>query len=328
LRIVRFSEGDASPVTCGLVGDSVVPLHKIGLPDDPIVALEQGPSTWREAAIRLARIPVEERIPLSAGRLEAPIRRPPKFLAVAFNTPTHAAELEAVSDRPEFAAILDSARHTRLAHPDPRFPTFFNKQSTCVTGPFDPIWLPRDSDQLDYEGEMAVVIGHRARRLSVDGAAAAIAGYTVCNDVSVRDWQAETPTIWPGKSFDTHGPIGPWIVTADEVEPGERQVRTWVNGELRQDGSTADLLRSPAELVSYLSNLCTLEPGDVIATGTPAGIGLLQGRMLSAGDSVRIEVEGVGAIENEVVPEPASDGLSGVDHAEREGASTAERSSL
>jgi 2-keto-4-pentenoate hydratase/2-oxohepta-3-ene-1,7-dioic acid hydratase in catechol pathway len=193
--------------------------------------------------------------------------------------------------------------HLRQAFPDQQLPTFFNKQVSSITGPFDPILAPYDSDRLDFEGELVAVIGARLRRADPATAIAAVAGYTVGNDVSVRDWQQDTPTMWPGKSFDTHGPIGPWIVTADEFNPTDAKIRTWVDGELRQDGSTAEMITGIADMVSALSKVCTLQPGDLVATGTPGGVGLFSGRLLRPGQRVRIEIEGIGMIENPVVAE-------------------------
>jgi 2-keto-4-pentenoate hydratase/2-oxohepta-3-ene-1,7-dioic acid hydratase in catechol pathway len=149
-----------------------------------------------------------------------------------------------------------------------------------------------------------MVIGRRCRQVPVERAMEVVAGFTILNDVSVRDWQWRTPTFTLGKSFDSHGPTGPWIVTPDEVGDVQRlRIRTWVREELRQDGNTADMIFSCAEMVSYLSSAFTLEPGDVLATGTPAGVGASfdPPRWLVDGDIVRIEVEGVGVLENPVV---------------------------
>ena len=159
----------------------------------------------------------------------------------------------------------------------PEFPIFFNKQATCVVGPGDDVHMPRVSNLLDYEGELAIVIGERCRHVPEERAHEVIAGYTIANDVSVRDWQLRTPTMTMGKSFDTHGPLGPWIVTADELgDPHALQIRTWVNDELRQDGNTREMIFDCFEQVAHLSEAFTLEPGDVIATGTPAGIGAVR----------------------------------------------------
>jgi 2-keto-4-pentenoate hydratase/2-oxohepta-3-ene-1,7-dioic acid hydratase in catechol pathway len=226
------------------------------------------------------------RLKLAEVRLEAPVR-PRKFLAIGLNYADHVKEsgLEA-----------------------PPFPVFFNKQTTCVAGPYDPIHLPRVSPLLDYEGELGFVIGRRCRHVPRDRAHEVIAGYVVVNDVSVRDWQLRTPTMTLGKSFDTHGPIGPWLVTPDEVgDPHALEIRTWVNGELRQHSSTRELIFDCFAQVEHLSTAFTLEPGDVVTTGTPAGVGgaMRPPRFLVAGDVVRVEIECIGAIENRVVDEPA-----------------------
>jgi 2-keto-4-pentenoate hydratase/2-oxohepta-3-ene-1,7-dioic acid hydratase in catechol pathway len=161
---------------------------------------------------------------------------------------------------------------------------------------------------LDYEGELGFVIGRRCRHVARDDAADVIAGYLVVNDVTVRDWQLRTPTWTMGKSFDTHGPIGPWIVTTDELrDPHQLRLRTWVNDELRQDSNTKQLIFDCFELVEHFSTAFTLEPGDIVATGTPSGVGIVQKppKLLKDGDVVRIEIEGIGQLENPVIAEPA-----------------------
>jgi 2-keto-4-pentenoate hydratase/2-oxohepta-3-ene-1,7-dioic acid hydratase in catechol pathway len=160
---------------------------------------------------------------------------------------------------------------------------------------------------VDYEGELGIVIGHRCRHVPKERAAGVIGGFLVVNDVSARDWQAHSPTWTMGKSFDTHGPTGPWVVTADEVgDPHRLAIRTWVNGELRQDSNTRHLLFNCYDLVEYLSTAFTLEPGDIIATGTSGGVGFKMSPpcYLEPGDTVRIEIEAVGVLENAVVAEP------------------------
>ena len=228
-----------------------------------------------------------DRLALADVRLEAPVPRPPKFLAIGLNYADHVAE---------------SGVET------PPFPVFFNKQVTCVTGPYDPIDLPRVSPLLDYEGELAVVIGRRCRHVPRERAHEVVAGYTIVDDVSVRDWQLRTPTHTMGKSFDTHGPMGPWLVTPDEVgDPHALELRTWVNGELRQHSNTRHLIFDCFDQIAHLSTAFTLEPGDVITTGTPGGVGgaMMPPRFLVAGDVVRVEIERLGRIENTVVEEPA-----------------------
>jgi 2-keto-4-pentenoate hydratase/2-oxohepta-3-ene-1,7-dioic acid hydratase in catechol pathway len=171
---------------------------------------------------------------------------------------------------------------------------------SCINGPYDPILMPPESTQLDYEVELAIIIGRRCRRVPRAHAASVIAGFTVCNDVSARDWQRRSPTIMLGKSFDTHGPLGPWLVTPDEIgDPHSLRLTCSVNGEVRQAGSTAEMIDDCYAQIEYLSTVCTLEAGDVIATGTPAGtgFGMKPPRLLQAGDVVRCEIERVGTIE-------------------------------
>jgi 2-keto-4-pentenoate hydratase/2-oxohepta-3-ene-1,7-dioic acid hydratase in catechol pathway len=267
-------------------GDEMVDLAAAApaLPSPMVAFLEAGPEALAAAHAAMADGP---RIPLADLRLEAPIARPPKFLAVGLNYADHAAE-----------AGLER----------PRYPTVFNKQSTCVTGPTDPIHVPRASHVVDYEGELGFVIGRRCRHVSRDDAIDVIAGALVVNDVTVRDWQLRIPTWTMGKSFDTHGPIGPWIVTPDELpDPHQLRLRTWVNGELRQESSTKELIFDCFALVEHLSTAFTLEPGDIVATGTPAGVGITMKppQLLKAGDVVRVGIEGIGEIENPVIDEPS-----------------------
>ncbi|MBI5503745.1 MAG: fumarylacetoacetate hydrolase family protein [Deltaproteobacteria bacterium] len=223
------------------------------------------------------------RIALETVRLEAPVMRPRKFLAIGLNYADHIAE-------------------TGRGAPD--FPVFFNKQTTCVTGPYDPIVRPRVSTALDYEGELGFVVGERCRHVPRDQAHRVIAGYLVVDDVSVRDWQFRAPTLTLGKSFDTHGPIGPWIVTPDEVgDPHALELRTWVNDDLRQHSNTRNLIFDCFAMVETLSTVFTLEPGDIISTGTPSGVGMPTQNWLVPGNVVRIEIDGIGTIRNEVVDE-------------------------
>lgn len=253
------------------------------------------PADLREALE--ASTPVLDRLRTLASRttptlalkdvhLEAPIRRPPKFLAIALNYAEHISE---------------------TALPKPEFPKFFNKQSTCVNGPYDPIHLPRVSNKLDYEGELGVVIGRRCRHVPQARAQEVVAGYLVVNDVTVRDWQAKSETFTLGKSFDTHGPIGPWLVTPDEIpDPHHLDFCTTVNGEQRQASNTRHMIFSIWEQIEVLSTACTLEPGDIISTGTCAGVGVKMNPRgyLKVGDVCRVEIEKIGYIENCVIPEP------------------------
>lgn len=229
----------------------------------------------------------QDRYALEDVRLLAPVL-PRKYLAIGLNYSDHIAEsgLEA-----------------------PEVPFFFNKQVTCVVGPGDEVHMPRVSNMLDYEAELAIVIGKRCRHVPIEQAAEVIAGYTIANDVSVRDWQLRTPTMTIGKSFDTHGPLGPWIVTPDELgDPHDLGIRTFINNEQRQNGNTREMIFNCFEQVSHLSEAFTLQPGDVIATGTPAGVGAARqpfpNGLLKVGDVMRVEIDGIGALENSVVQEP------------------------
>jgi len=284
MKLVTFTQAGTTRI--GIAdGDEIVDLA-VAAPDLPreMVAFLGSGGAALDAARRAAGS-ARGRLPLTKVRLEAPILRPPKFLAIGLNYADHVAE-------------------SGLQKPD--FPVFFNKQSTCVTGPYDSIHRPRVSTLLDYEGELGFVIGRRCRHVPKERAAEVIAGYVVVDDVSVRDWQFRAPTMMLGKSFDTHGPLGPWIVTPDEVgDPHTLDLRTWVNGELRQHSNTRELIFDCFDQVATLSTAFTLEPGDVVSTGTPAGVGAPAGKFLVAGDVVRIEIEKVGVIENRVIEEPA-----------------------
>jgi 2-keto-4-pentenoate hydratase/2-oxohepta-3-ene-1,7-dioic acid hydratase in catechol pathway len=268
-------------------GEHVVDLAAAApeLPRDLVALLAAGPAALARA--KSAAATARERLPLASVALAAPILRPPKFLAIGLNYADHVAE-----------AGLEA----------PKLPTVFNKQSTCVVGPTADVHLPRASSALDYEGELGFAIGRRCRHVPRARAHEVIAGYLVVNDVSVRDWQLRIPTWTMGKSFDTHGPLGPWLTTADEIDPSGLRLRTWVNGEPRQDSNTKNLIFDCAAIVEHLSTAFTLEPGDVVATGTPGGVGIAMKppRLLKVGDVMRVEIEGLGALENAVVAEPAT----------------------
>ena len=184
----------------------------------------------------------------------------------------------------------------------PKKQFWFNKQTTCLSGPYDEI-DPGVTEMLDYEVELAVVVGAPAKQVDEADAKDHVFGYTVANDVSARDWQFHSPTFTMGKSFDTHGPIGPWIVTADEIQdPHRLRLRCTVNGEVRQDSDTSQLIHNVWQQIAYLSTAFTLQPGDLIATGTPEGVGIARKPpvFLQPGDVVRCEIEGIGAIVNTV----------------------------
>ena len=266
-----------------VVGAEIADLSGAGLPATMLGLLEGGDAAMAAARAAVSKAP---RLALADVRLEAPIARPPKILAVGLNYRAHAEECGVKI---------------------PVVPIIFNKQSTSAAGPFDVIHRPRESTQIDYEGELAVVIGKRCRRVAAANARSVVAGYAVANDVSVRDWQLRTPTMTMGKSWDTHCPFGPWITTSDDVaDPGNLDLKTWVNGELRQSANTSDLIFNCDQIIEHLSTAFTLEPGDVIVTGTPSGVGLWMDpkSWLKDGDVVKIEIAGLGVIENRVTDEP------------------------
>ncbi|WP_322044704.1 fumarylacetoacetate hydrolase family protein [Paraburkholderia sp. J67] len=279
MKLLRFTEGGTTRIG-KLVGDDVIDLSGVAgvgasmrqlLTDLP--ALREVLEAARGPAYRLDKV-----------RLAAPIDDPQKYLAIGLNYKAHAEEARA-------AGV-----------PIPSSQLWFNKQVSCITGPYDPIEYPRVVEKLDYEIEMGVVIGKRCRNVKASDARSVIAGYFVTNDVSARDWQNRSPTFTLGKSFDTHGPIGPWITTDDEVDdPLALEMVLKVNGETRQQKSTGDMIYDIYAQIEYLSTVMTLEPGDILATGTPEGVGMALGKLLKAGDVVRAEIEALGFIENEVV---------------------------
>ena len=282
MKLCRFAiEGDSAAL--GIVeGDEVSDLSSADLPAEPAAALD---AVGQDALRRLAAD--APRLPLADVRLLAPAT-PRKYLAIALNYRDHIAEMGMEA---------------------PEVPVFFNKQVTCVVGPGADIHMPRVSTFLDYEAELAIVIGKRCRHVPVERAHEVIAGYTCANDVSVRDWQGKAQTMTIGKSFDTHGPLGPWLITGDELgDPGDLAIRCFVEDEPRQDARTSEMVFDCFQQVSHLSEAFTLEPGDAIATGTPSGVGLgrqpVRDNLLHVGETVRVEIEGIGELVNTVVEEP------------------------
>ena len=280
MKLIRYDYGGATHLGA-VKGDRIVALDGLGIPT--MLALIEG----GQEMLDRVRSFVDKASPgaaLDAVKLLAPIERPGKYLAIGMNYPKH----------------LDEA--DKLGVKRSQHQTWFNKQTTCIAGPYDEI-EPGVTEKLDYEVELGAVIGRRAKGAREEDALAHVFGYVIANDVSARDWQFHTPTFTMGKSFDTHGPIGPWIVTADEIpDPQALELRAYVNGELRQRNTTAAMIHGLAKQIAYLSTAFTLEPGDLIATGTPEGVGVGMDPQvfLKAGDVVRCEVDGIGAIENRV----------------------------
>jgi 2-keto-4-pentenoate hydratase/2-oxohepta-3-ene-1,7-dioic acid hydratase in catechol pathway len=283
MKIARFEAGNGARL--GVAKDDwVVDLANLGVTYKSIIDLIlDGPQALQSIA-RLSEQSMQ-RVPLSAVRLLAPIPKPGKYLAIGMNYQKHAAEA------------------ARLGVATPKQQLWFNKQTSCIAGPFDDIDIGV-SEKLDYEVELGVVIGNAAKGVSESKAREHIFGYFVANDVSARDWQAHSPTFTMGKSFDTHGPTGPWIVTADEIDdPHALDLRCLVNGQVRQASNTGLMIHNIYQQISYLSTAFTLETGDLLATGTPEGVGIAMTppTFLQPGDVVRCEVAGIGTIENRVI---------------------------
>jgi 2-keto-4-pentenoate hydratase/2-oxohepta-3-ene-1,7-dioic acid hydratase in catechol pathway len=293
MRLLSFSL-PGGPIRPGLaIGDEVLDLGDpaTGLPATMREVLALGPGALEQ--VRAAASTKAARHARAEVRSHAPVPDPPTILAIGMNYRAHVAE---------------------MGREPPEWQYWFNKQRTAIAGPGDPIVLPTVSDAVDYEGELAMVIGPRCQHVPAARALEVVAGYTVINDVSARDWQWRSPTFTMGKSFDSHAPCGPELVTGDELgDPGRLGIRTWVNDELRQDSSTADLIFDCAAMIEYLTTAFPLEPGTIIATGTPAGVGagFDPPKFLADGDVVRIAIEGVGELVNPVVagPEPRPVGL-------------------
>jgi 2-keto-4-pentenoate hydratase/2-oxohepta-3-ene-1,7-dioic acid hydratase in catechol pathway len=287
MKLVRFSPPSSNP-TLGITdGIAVTALGKVvpHAPSDMISLIEH----WSDYAARLAAIRTFE-WPLKDVRLHAPIARPGKIFAIGLNYAEHAAE----------GGLPPSTQQM-----------WFSKPGTAVNGPYDPIERPLVSHALDYEAELVIIIGRGGRHLSRETAMQAVFGYCAGNDVSVRDWQNMTSQVTLGKSFDTHAPFGPWIVTADAIDPSDLAIKSFVNGENRQSSRTRHFIFDIAAQVSHLSQAMTLEPGDVIFTGTPAGVAAVMKppKWLKPGDIVRVEIEQIGHIENRVVEEKGAPAL-------------------
>ena len=272
MRLVRFTgkDGDRYGI---LRGESIRPI--------PAETLEDALQTTGSEAPEIALADVE---------LLAPVERPRKILGIGVNYAAHAAES---------VSFVDTKA--------PQVQKWFNKQATSANAPFGEVHLPKVSEQLDYEVELVVVIGKHGRHVSRERAMEIVGGFCVGCDYSVRDWQKASQTMIMGKGFDTHAPFGPAIVTPDEIEDvSSLQLRSYINGELRQSGHVRDMIHDIPAQIAHLTAAFTLEPGDLIFTGTPAGVGAghTPPKWLKAGDTVRLEIDQIGVIENQIIAEP------------------------
>ena len=281
MRLVTFrANTEAAELGAVVDGKRVVPLGPVAA--DMIGLISRWPTVRGEVG-RLAAA-AQDALPLASVTLLAPIPRPGKIMAIGLNYADHIAETGAET---------------------PRHQTWFSKATTAANGPFATVEIPKASSLVDYEAELVVVIGVGGRNLTREAAPGAVFGYCVGNDVSVRDWQQRTSQWVLGKSFDTHAPFGPWITTADAVDPHGLGIRCLVNGQKRQESNTRHLVFDVWAQIEHLSAAMTLEPGDVIFTGTPSGVGAAMNprQFLKAGDVVRVEIDALGAIENRFAPQ-------------------------
>ena len=285
MKLATFTHAGRTRI--GLVDGSEIVDLAAAVPDLPqeMCAFLRAGQPALDAA-RNALVNRSARLRLSDVWLEAPVQRPGKLITIGINYKEHAAE---------------AGRET------PPHPPLNFRLVTCINAPYGDMWLPSKSEQFDYELEFTAVIGRRCRGITRAQVPLVVVGYTIFNDGSVRDYQRHVHNNL-GKSWDTHGPTGPWIVTPDEIgDPHALELRTLVNGEVRQHSNTRHLIFECFSIIETLSTVCTLEPGLIVSTGTPSGValGMKPPRWLKAGDVVRIEIEKIGHIENRVIEEPA-----------------------
>lgn len=277
MKLATFETGGRERI--GLIcDDALIDLSQANaaLPQDMRALI----AAWPDVASEVRALEnTKPHFSLSEIHLKAPVPRPQKILAIGLN-------------------YLDHVEESGQQKPERQI--WFSKLPNAVNGPYDPIQIPNASTAVDYEAEMVVIIGKRCRHVSKADAPGVIFGYAAGNDVSVRDWQFHTPQWILGKSFDTHAPFGPWIVTADEIgDPHTLGIRCLVNGQLRQNSNTKNLVFNVFDQIALLSEAMTLEPGDAIFTGTPGGVGFAAKPpvFLKPGDIVRVEIDRIGALE-------------------------------
>lgn len=284
MRFVTFRNSKGAPEAGVVSNDHVIGLAGAGYPD--ILQVLGGGDAALQAVKAWGLNPDQASVyPLVSAKLMAPVPKPPKLICVGLNYRDHAIE-------------------SNMAIPER--PTIFSKFSNCVISPGDTIVLPKASTQPDYEAELAFVVGKGGRHISADKWQEHVFGYTNLNDVSARDFQLATSQWLMGKTFDTFAPMGPYLVTADEIaDPHDLDIKITVSGEVLQSSNTKHLIFRIPELIAYLSSVFTLEPGDVVSTGTPAGVGFARKppRYLRDGDECVVEVQGLGQLRNPVVLE-------------------------
>ncbi len=287
MRLASFQAADG-PRAAVVDGDTLIDIAAAdsSLPRDMTALISTGKEGLAKAKAAAKRAPASARRSLASATLLLPVPSPPKIICVGLNYADHARE---------------------GGFPVPDYPALFMRARTSLTGAGQPLVRPRASDKFDYEAELVIVIGRRCRHVGDNDALDCVFGYTAMNEGSIRDYQRKTPQWTAGKNFDRSGSVGPWIVTADELPRGAHglSVRSRLNGALLQDGNTREMIFPVAKIVSTLSEIWTLEPGDLIATGTPAGVGHARKPPLwmKAGDTVEVEIEGIGVLRNPVADE-------------------------
>jgi 2-keto-4-pentenoate hydratase/2-oxohepta-3-ene-1,7-dioic acid hydratase in catechol pathway len=284
MKIVTFRRGGKAPEAGVVLSGRVVSLAEAGY-GDVISLLAHGEQGRARIENWVHNPPPSACADLDSVQLLAPVPRPPKLICVGLNYRDHAIESNMEI---------------------PKVPTIFNKFPNTVIGPGDPIVLPKESERPDYEAEFAFVIGRGGRRIAAERWKDHVFGYTIVNDVSARDYQLATSQWLMGKTFDTFAPMGPWIATSDEIaDPHALDISLEIGGEVLQNSNTRELIFRIPELIAFVSSVVTLEPGDVVSTGTPSGVGFARKppRYLKAGEQVTIKVQGIGALTNPVAAE-------------------------
>jgi len=296
MKLITFSLKDDPNISrIGAVkNDKIIDFYSSNLPNDMINFINLGDEGLKQASkiIDLGNTLYS----FDEINIKAPISVPNKILAVGLNYKKHIDEAKEVTEH-----------HSENVELQEQFPNIFNKQNSSVNDPYGDVHRPNASDWLDYEGELGIIIGKECRHVTYENANNCIYGFTIVNDFSVRDWQFRGPphTLTMGKSWDTHCPFGPYIVTSDEIDdPHNLVLKTYVNDEERQNSNTSLMIYDCFTLIEYLSTAFTLMPGDLITTGTPEGVALTTQDWLKPGDNVKVEIDKLGFIQNNIIQEP------------------------